>query len=85
MLRNVLLIDVAFAYSFPYSIDEVLAKFSYVRLAFQLNKVPEPIGEAALQVPTKRGTIRARRFGQLPWRDLLSPIPFRASHVASFE
>ena len=53
VLRNVLLVNVAFGYSFLYSIDEVLAKFSDVRLAFQLNKVPEPIGEAALQVPAQ--------------------------------
>jgi hypothetical protein len=53
MFRNVLLIDVVFAYSLLYPIDEVLAKFSYVRLAFQLNKAPEPIDEAALQVPAQ--------------------------------
>jgi hypothetical protein len=48
MFRNVLLINVAFAYSFLYPIDQVLAKFSYVRLAFQLNKAPEPVNDAAL-------------------------------------
>ena len=53
MFRNVFVIDVAFAYSLLYPIDEVLAKFSYVRLAIQLNKVPDPIEEAALQVPAR--------------------------------
>ena len=53
MLRNVFLINVTFGYSFLYPIDEVLAKFSDVGLAFQLNKAPEPINEAALQVPAR--------------------------------
>ena len=34
MFRNVLLINVTFGYSFLYPIDEVLAKFSDVGLAF---------------------------------------------------
>jgi len=53
VLRNVFLIDVAFKYSFLYPIDEVLAKFSDVRLAFQLNEFPKPMGDAAMQAPAQ--------------------------------